>query len=54
MLEVVLNRLNYFMVGKLPDDFTHTAFMHVKEAIEALNARTADRKARGVEGTHQA
>jgi len=37
----------------LPDKYNVDATFHLKEALKALEARTADRKARGVEGTHK-
>lgn len=37
-----------------PSKFNDDAIKHLHLAYEALAARTADREARGVEGTHQA
>lgn len=54
VLAVVANRLSYFLEGALPDDFTREALEHVEKAIAAIDARTADREARGVKGKHEA
>lgn len=53
VLAVLANRLN-FLYTKLPDPHTAEALLCVQKAISELEARTAERKERGVEGTHNA
>jgi len=53
MLRVSLERLTD-LNGRFSCKENETAIVGMKQAVEALNARTADRKARGVEGKHEA
>lgn len=49
VLSVLVHRLEY-MDGRFPCDENKRAIQHMKDAREDLYARTAARKARGVEG----
>ena len=53
-LAKVKHRLEGFMAGPFPHEKTAEALEHVKKAMAALEERTADRKARGVEGKDEA
>lgn len=46
-------RLSAFQSTELGSAHNETALDHLEAALEALYARTADRRARGVEGTYQ-
>jgi len=53
VLEVLINRLEY-VEGQVPSDFNRAALAFLREALKMLEARTADRERRGVEGTREA
>lgn len=53
VIAVAIDRLK-FLDGLMPSDFNKDAIMHLEAALSALESRTADRKQREVEGTHQA
>lgn len=53
MLRVSIERLSY-LNQKFPSRENSIALTKMQEAVMWLNARTADRVARGVEGKHQA
>ena len=50
LLAVVLDRLNCFQAGPFACDTNEEAREHVRAALTALQSRTRDRIARGVEG----
>ena len=52
VLAVLIDRLQY-LNSKFPCKENAVALTHIETALLWLNKRTADRKARGVEGTHQ-
>lgn len=52
LIAVVLHRTKY-VNGLFPSSFNETAIAGLQQALDAFNARTADRKARQVEGTLQ-
>ena len=52
-LAKVRHRLECFQAGEFPCDENDEALDHINKAIEALERRTANRKARGVADTHQ-
>lgn len=52
VLAMLIDRLHH-MQGRLSSRETAIAITKCEEALLWLNKRTADRKARGVEGTHQ-
>ena len=49
-LAKVKHRLECFQEGDFPCEENDEALWHINKAIEALHRRTANRKARGVEG----
>lgn len=51
VLQVLINRMEY-LHDILPDDYTSNALDHLNAALSNLEQRTADRKARSVEGTN--
>lgn len=53
VLEMMINRLQ-FLIKLLPDPHTREALRCMNAALDHLNERTKQRKARGVEGTHKA
>lgn len=53
VLAMLIDRLK-FLGAKVPSGENAAAVMHCEEALTWLNKRTADRKARGVEGTRNA
>ena len=52
-LAKVRHRLECFQAGPFPCEENAEALEHINKAIAVLEARTADRKARHVEGTNQ-
>jgi len=53
LLQIVIDRLQSFQAGEYSNADNANALYHVQTALEALNARTKAREARGVEGTHE-
>lgn len=53
MLAVLIDRANHLQ-NKMPCQENTDAIEHLRSALAAWESRTAKRKARGVEGTHQA
>lgn len=53
VLSMLIDRMR-FLQNKLPSRETAIAITKCEEALMWLNKRTAERKARGVEGTHKA
>ena len=51
LLAVLKHRITY-LDGQFPSEYNKQALHHITEALKALEARTADRQKRGVEGTH--
>lgn len=54
LITVVMDRLAHFQAGAYPCDENAVALNHLTQALWALQARTLDRKKRGVEGKQQA
>lgn len=52
VLEMLIDRMEY-LDGKFPSDYNKECRHHLGAALAALNARTADRKAREVEGLYK-
>lgn len=52
VLAVALDRLNYYQSSKFHCPENAAAIAAIEVALDALDARTKDRQARGVEGTH--
>lgn len=53
VLYACIDRLQYFQNSKFANQYNADAIHHIETAIAELNARTAEREARGVEGKHQ-
>lgn len=53
VLGAALDRLAFYQAGEFKCDENEAAITALRDALDALNARTADRQRRGVEGTHQ-
>lgn len=53
LLLVVAHRLRSFQAGPFVCDENRQALEHIEKAVQALFQRTKERRARGVEGTHQ-
>lgn len=53
LLAIVIDRLECFQTSKFASPFNEAALTHVRQGLAALEARTREREARGVEGTHQ-
>ncbi len=54
VIAAVVQRIEYYNAGKFRCRENSLAITHLEEALHWLQARTASREARGVEGTHQA
>lgn len=53
LLAVLIDRLEAFQAGPYANNYNASALFGLKGAQVALQARTKERMARGVEGTHQ-
>lgn len=53
LLAIVIDRLRCFEKGGYPSPHNRQAAFHCEQALDALKARTNERQARGVEGTHK-
>ena len=51
VIAILIDRLR-FLDTAFPSDFNKNAIMHLEEALKSLQARTANRISRGVEGTN--
>ena len=51
VIAILIDRLKFLDVA-FPSDFNKNAIMHLEEALKSLQARTANRISRGVEGTN--
>lgn len=49
---IVIDRLQGFQAGEYACDANALALTHLVKSLDALRARTNEREARGVEGTH--
>ncbi len=52
VIAVAKDRLAYYQSTRFASEFNAEAIRHLEAALAALNARTANREARAVEGTH--
>lgn len=52
VIDVLVNRLQGFQRGPFANDYNAEAIEHFKAAKDALERRTRDRQARGVEGVN--
>jgi len=53
VVKAAIDRLLFYQEGKFASEYNKSAIGHLRGAIRVLNERTADREARGVEGTHE-
>jgi hypothetical protein len=53
LLAILIDRLECFQDSKYANEYNQRALEHLTNALNALIARTAEREARGVEGTHK-
>jgi hypothetical protein len=53
LLAIVIDRLEDFQTSKYANEFNARALEHAGAALDALEARTRERTARNVEGTHE-
>ena len=54
LLLVAIDRLECYQSGEFPCQHNHMSLACLKEALKCLEARTADRQERGVEGKSEA
>ena len=52
IISAAADRIQYYQESKFACERNANALLHLKQAMEELHARTADREARDVEGTH--
>ena len=52
IIAAAIARLKFYQESKFMSAYNEAAIEHLTDALDALEARTADREARGVEGTH--
>jgi hypothetical protein len=53
IIEAAADRIRYYQESKFACERNANALNHLESALEELHARTADREARDVEGTHK-
>lgn len=53
IIAAAIDRLGFYQTGRFACEYNIQAIEFLKEAFHALEARTHDREARHVEGTHQ-
>lgn len=53
VLDMVADRIEFYEQSRFASEYNKKALFHIGAALAALNQRTADREARGVEGTHK-
>ena len=54
VIQVLIDRLNYFQKSQFPSDFNAEAVQHLGRAYDSLMKRRYDRERRGVLGKHEA
>ncbi len=52
VIDACVQRLRFFQDSKFASPFNEAAIDSLKSALKSLDARTANRETRGVEGTH--
>lgn len=52
IIQAAADRIAYYQASAFVSDFNQVALEHLNAALASLVARTADREARKVEGTH--
>lgn len=53
LLAILIDRMEAFQAGPYANDYNADALDHMRNALDALLARTRERMDRGVEGTHE-
>lgn len=53
VIRAAIDRLEFYQRSKFASGYNADAIVSLHAALVSLNARTHDREARGVEGTHQ-
>ena len=53
VIQAAINRLEFYQRTPFACSANGVAITYLRDAIALLNARTAEREARGVEGTHE-
>lgn len=53
IIKAAIDRIEYYQASKYVSEYNASALVHLRFAVDALNARTKDREQRGVEGTKQ-
>lgn len=53
VIAAAIDRLKFYQDSRFKCDYNRDAIVLLERALESLAARTADREARGVEGTHK-
>lgn len=53
LLAILIDRLECFQDSKYANSYNEAALAHCNRALMSLKARTIEREARGVEGTHE-
>ena len=53
VIEAAIDRIRFYQSGKFNCEENAEALSHLELALAVLQQRTADREARGVEGTHE-
>lgn len=51
IIKAAMDRLEYYQASPFASTYNAEALVHLKAAVERLNARTAEREKRDVEGT---
>lgn len=52
VIAAAIDRLEYYQGSQFASNYNAIAITYLNDALAELQARTADREARGVEGTH--
>lgn len=53
IINAAIGRIEFYQAGQFACDENAEALQHLIDARDALRSRTANREARGVEGTHE-
>ena len=53
IISAAIDRLEYYQQSQFASDYNARAIAGLRDALWALNERTADREQRSVEGTHE-
>lgn len=53
VIKATIDRIEHYQASRFANDYNALSLIHLYSALDALRARTADREARAVEGTHE-